>query len=228
MTSIRLECGQHDLPDRVRGPAQAPQASQVILFDLGGVLVDVEGVAALQRLLGRPLPQAEVWQRWLTASAWVSTFESGQCTPEAFATGIVAEWGLTVTAEAFLDDFRYWPKRLFPGVRDMLARLAPQCTLACLSNTNSVHWPHIRDTLGLSGLLHHYYLSHEIGHLKPTRAVFEHVLADLGCAPHGVVFLDDNQLNVEAAQAVGLQAYRTVGIQEVQTALRSLGLLGTP
>jgi putative hydrolase of the HAD superfamily len=132
-----------------------------------------------------------------------------------------------VTAEAFLDAFRSWPKRLFPGVREMLALLAPHCTLACLSNTNSVHWPHIRDTLGLSGLLHRYYLSHEIGHLKPTRAAFEHVLADLGCAPDRVVFLDDNRLNVDAAQAVGLQAYHTVGIAEVQAALRSLGLLGT-
>ena len=128
--------------------------------------------------------------------------------------------------EAFLDDFRDWPTRLFPGVRDMLTLLAQRCTLACLSNTNSVHWPHVRDTLGLSGLLHRYYLSHEIGHLKPTHAAFEHVLADLGCAPASVVFLDDNQLNVEAAQAVGIQAYRTVGIAEVQTALRSLGLLG--
>jgi len=226
LTSIRLWRGKPDLPDHVRGHGQAPQAYQVILFDLGGVLVDVEGVAAFQRMLGRPLSQEEVWQRWLTASSWVSTFESGRCTPEAFAAGIVAEWGLTVTAEAFLDDFRSWPKRLFPGVREMLALLAPHCTLACLSNTNSVHWPHVRDTLGLSDLLHRYYLSHEIGHLKPTRAAFEHVLADLGCAPHCVVFLDDNQLNVDAAQAVGIQAYRTVGIAEVQTALQSLGLLG--
>jgi glucose-1-phosphatase len=204
----------------------ASPAHQVILFDLGGVLVDVESVAAFQRMLGQPLSQEEVWQRWLTASTWVSTFESGRCTPEAFAAGVVAEWNLTVTAEAFLDDFRYWPKRLFPGVRDMLILLAQRYTLACLSNTNSVHWPHVRDTLGLNGLLHHYYLSHEIGHLKPSCAAFEHVLTDLGCSPACVVFLDDNQLNVEAAQAVGIQAYRTVGIAEVHATLQSLALLG--
>jgi glucose-1-phosphatase len=202
-----------------------PHAYRVILFDLGGVLVEVEGVAALQRMLGRPLSQEEVWQRWLTASVWVSTFESGQCTPEAFAAGVVTEWGLPVTAEAFLDDFRQWPKRLFPGVRDMLALLAQRCTLACLSNTNTIHWPYVRDTLGLSGLLHRYYLSHEIGHLKPTRAAFEHVLVDLGCAPSHLIFLDDNQLNVDAAQAMGIQAYRTVGMAEVKTTLQSLGLL---
>jgi len=200
--------------------------SHIILFDLGGVLVEVDSVAALQQVLGQHLSPEEVLQRWLTASTWVSTFESGQCTPEAFAAGIVTEWGLAVTAEAFLDNFRQWPKRLFPGVQDMLALLAQRCTLACLSNTNSIHWPHIRDTLGLHGLLHHYYLSHEIGHLKPTRAAFEYVLADLRCPPSRVLFLDDNQLNVEAAQAVGIQAYRTVGIVEVQTALQALTLLG--
>jgi HAD superfamily hydrolase (TIGR01509 family) len=203
-----------------------PYTYQIVLFDLGGVLVEVDSVAALQQVLGQQLPPEEVWQRWLTASTWVSTFESGQCTPAAFAAGIVTEWGLAVTAEAFLDNFRQWPRRLFPGVQEMLALLAQRCTLACLSNTNSIHWPHIRDTLGLNGLLHHYYLSHEIGHLKPTRAVFEYVLADLRCPPSGVLFLDDNQLNVEAAQAVGIQAYRTVGIAEVQKVLHSLGLLG--
>jgi putative hydrolase of the HAD superfamily len=199
---------------------------QIVLFDLGGVLVEVDSVAALQQVLEQQLPPDEGWQRWLTASTWVSTFESGQCTPEAFAAGIVTEWGLAVTAEVFLDNFKHWPKRLFPGVQEMLARLAQRCTLACLSNTNSIHWPHIRDTLGLNGLLHRYYLSHEIGHLKPTRAAFEHVLADLRCLPSRVLFLDDNQLNVEAAQAVGIQAYRTVGIAEVQKALHSMGLLG--
>jgi HAD superfamily hydrolase (TIGR01509 family) len=212
---------------QVRGEdtGMAPHAYRVILFDLGGVLVDVESVVALQRLLGRALPEEEVGQLWLTASSWVSLFESGRCTPEVFAAGIVDEWRLAVTADAFLDDFRRWPKRLWPGVQELLAALAPRFTLACLSNTNAVHWPHMRDVLGLSGLMHRYYLSHEIGHLKPSRAVFEHVLADLCYPPQQVLFLDDNQLNVDAAQAVGLQAYRAVGIEEVHTVLRSLGLL---
>src|SRR5262245_56889731 len=127
---------------------------RAILFDLGGVLVDVESLTALQRLLGSPLSQEELWQRWLTASAWVSQFETGRCTPEVFATGLVEAWRLPVTAEAFLDDFQGWPKRLWTGVQELLAALAPRFTLACLSNTNAVHWPHVRDTLGLGGLFH--------------------------------------------------------------------------
>ena len=201
---------------------------QVILFDLGGVLVEVDGVAVLRRLLGQELPDEAIWQRWLLTSPWVRTFESGQCTPEAFASGIVAEWGLPIAPEMFLQDFRAWPRRLWPGVPALLADLALCCTLACLSNTNAVHWPHIHDTLGLAGLLHRHYLSHQIGHLKPHPAIFEHVLRDLGCAPQQVVFLDDNQVNVEAAQALGLQAYRTVGLAQVQMVLQELGLWRRP
>ncbi|MBM3226795.1 MAG: hypothetical protein FJZ47_23775 [Candidatus Tectomicrobia bacterium] len=122
---------------------------QVILFDLGGVLVEVDSIPALQRMLGTHLAPEAIWERWLTASHWVRTFESGQCTPEAFATGIVTEWGLNVVAAAFLENFRTWPTRLLPGVHALLASLAPRFTLACLSNTNDVHWTHIRDTLGL-------------------------------------------------------------------------------
>ncbi|MGE3539649.1 MAG: HAD family hydrolase [Candidatus Tectimicrobiota bacterium] len=202
----------------------ASSDTQVILFDLGGVLVEVDGVAALRRMLGQELPEEVIWQRWLLTSPWVSTFESGQCTPEAFAAGIVTEWGLATATEAFLEDFRAWPRRLWPGVPALLASLASRCTLACLSNTNEVHWPHVRDTLGLAGLLHRYYLSHEIGHLKPHPAIFEHVLRDLGCAPQQVLFLDDNQVNVDAARALGFQAYRTVGLAQVQAVLQDMGL----
>lgn len=148
----------------------------MILFDLGGVLVEVEGPTALRRRSGQELTDEAIWQRWLLSSSWVQTFERGHCTPEAFAAGIVAEWGLATTTEAFLQDFQGWPTRLLPGVPALLADLASRYTLACVSNTHAVHWPHIRDTLGLDGLLHHYYLSHEIGLIKPPPAIFEHIL----------------------------------------------------
>jgi hypothetical protein len=51
----------------------------------------------------------------------MSSFESGRCTPEAFATGFIEEWRLPITAAAFLKDFRCWPKHLWPGAAALLA-----------------------------------------------------------------------------------------------------------
>jgi uncharacterized membrane protein len=46
------------------------------------------------------------------------------------------------------------------------------------------------------------------------------------CKPDQVLFLDDNLLNVEAAQRLGMHAIRVRGATEVQRVLISLGIIG--
>jgi hypothetical protein len=72
----------------------------VVLFDLGGVLVDFGGVAPMKEL-ARIEDDDELWRRWLTCP-WVRTFERGGCSPEDFAAGVVREWDLPVAPEDFL------------------------------------------------------------------------------------------------------------------------------
>lgn len=49
----------------------------IVLFDLGGVLIELGGVSALQEMAGIASDD-QVWQRWLT-SPWVRNFENGRC-----------------------------------------------------------------------------------------------------------------------------------------------------
>jgi hypothetical protein len=39
------------------------------------------------------------------------------------------------------------------------------------------------------------------------------------------LFLDDNQLNVDGARAVGLTAYRAIGVEEARSVLAAHNLL---
>ena len=48
-------------------------------------------------------------------------------------------------------------------------------------------------------------MSYEVGLVKPDPAMFEHVVETLGVQPDSIVFLDDNEINVEQARAVGLE-----------------------
>jgi HAD superfamily hydrolase (TIGR01509 family) len=59
------------------------------------------------------------------------------------------------------------------------------------------------------------FLSYEIGSMKPTAAIFQHVLAVLNVAPQQVAFFDDGRRNVEAAQAMGMQAFRVNSPDEI-------------
>jgi len=90
----------------------------IVLFDLGGVLIDVGGVDPM-RSLAKMDSDEELWQRWL-ACPWVRRFERGQCSAEEFAAGIVVEWELGLAADAFLESFRSWMSGPVPGASELL------------------------------------------------------------------------------------------------------------
>ena len=46
-------------------------------------------------------------------------------------------------------------------------------------------------------------------------------------APEAILFLDDNQINVDGARAVGLRAELVRGVDQARRALRTAGLLGS-
>lgn len=198
-------------------------AYEVILFDLGGVLVELGGLPVRMDGAGEPTDE-EDWRRWLASPA-VRRFESGRSTPEEFGRAMVEEFDMGVEPEAFLEAFREWPRGFFAGAEELLRKLSGRYRVACLSNSNPLHWQRFHDELGLAELFDHRFGSHLIGSLKPDREVFEHVVAALGCPAERVLFLDDNQVSVDAALGVGLSAHRVQGVAGAERVLEDLGLL---
>src|SRR5690242_6526511 len=111
--------------------------TRVVLFDLGGVLVELGGVAEFSQLIGVSDVQ-EVWSRWLGSPA-VRRFETGRSSGAEFALEAVAEFGLSLAPELFLDKFVAWPRGLFEGAELLVRRLRADVVVACLSNTNELH-----------------------------------------------------------------------------------------
>lgn len=196
----------------------------VILFDLGGVLIELAGVERMLELCNYTLSTDELWARWL-ASEGVRAFESGRTGAEEFGATMLSEFTLSITAAQFLEEFTVWPKSVFPGSFELLEQLAASYRLACLSNTNALHWPRVCNELGLARYFQHTFASHLVGMLKPDLEIFQHVIEQLGYPPARILFLDDNQLNVAAARTAGMVAHRVAGLAEVRAALVEVGVL---
>ena len=194
-----------------------------ILFDLGGVLIELAGVERMLAWSPSLGTTDELWRRWLGSPA-VRGYETGRTDRHAFADAIVAEFGLPVARDAFLAEFAWWPKTLHPGARDLLAALAPRYTLASLSNTNELHWDRFERDWSLPAMFHHNFPSYAVGKLKPDAEYFEHVLDALGVDAANALFVDDNRINVDAARAVGLQARHVQGFDELAPALAEAGV----
>ena len=197
---------------------------EVVLFDLGGVLIELGGAEELGRLVGEP-SEGELWRRWLSCP-WVRRFERGQCEPREFSVGMIETWSIDLSPEAFLEAFTAWPKGLYPGALELIASLAGGSRIACLSNTNRLH-TELEWSSGhqVSRLFDPCFFSHEIGLVKPDREVFDHAIDALDCSAESVLFLDDNQINVDAARAAGLHSERTRGPLEARAVLAAYGLV---
>jgi len=197
---------------------------RVVLFDVGGVLVDLGGVDALLDWLGPSATQESLWPIWLRSPS-VRAFETGRIGPMDFAVGILKELKLDLDPGLFLESFASWPTRTFPGALEMVATIPAHYQRALLSNSNMLHWPRVLDEMNLRSSFEHRFSSHLTGKIKPDAESFEHVVEVLDCRPAEVLFLDDNMLNVEAARAIGMQSMRVRGVEESRSALQQAGIL---
>ena len=200
-----------------------PARIDAILFDLGGVLIDLVGVEQMVAWCPDIGDAHELWRRWLRSSA-VRRYETGGATRDEFAADVVREFALPVDADTFLRAFEHWPRTLFPGARVLLTELAPRFRLASVSNTNELHWERFCRDWSLHTHFHHNFPSHEVGKLKPDAEYFAHVIDALDVPAERVLFVDDNALNVEAAAGLGIVARRVAGVDGVRAALAALGL----
>lgn len=193
------------------------------MFDVGGVLIHLDGVPALSKSLGGQRTEDEIHKLW-TSSPSVIAHETGKISEDEFAIGVVNDLKLNMTPSEFLSDFANWVSRPFPGTFELLDALPRGLTAAALSNTSAIHWERI-ESIGLAGKFDHVFLSHEIGHIKPHIEPFEIALEALRTPANEVVFLDDNFDNVETALSMGFRAHRVASATNARTVLYEYGVV---
>jgi glucose-1-phosphatase len=199
------------------------QPIDIVLFDVGGVLVDFGGVDPM-RALARIDSDDELWRRWLTCP-WVRRFERGHCSPDDFAAGMVDTWHLAISPPEFLASFESWPGAPMEGAAELLGEAQRARPTGCLSNTNALHWESCFAHWPLFAGFAHRFLSFEMGMVKPDPEIYDAVAASLAVAPGRILFLDDNVLNVEAAASAGFQAVGVRGPQEARHELEAAGVI---
>ena len=129
-------------------------------------------------------------------------FEIGKSDQNTFATQVSEFYDLKMNSDEFVELFRSAAESKFDGVDLLLRELSEKYELACLTNTNPIQWPRIKDELGLAAFFDKQYISYELGLMKPDNRIYEYVLRDTGLNPQEILFVDDNLENIEAARSL--------------------------
>ena len=190
----------------------------VLLFDLGGVLVDFSGVQDLAVLLGGRLSESEILER-MGRYPPSEQFGLGKLSREDFANHFVKDWNLELPPQDFLREYQSWSRCLYPGAVELLTLLRPRFRLAVLSNSNELHWERNTNELGVTGLFEVAISSHQVGLYKPDPKIYLTALDRLGASPDSVMFFDDVPANVTAASALGIRAFQVDGVEGVRSRL---------
>ena len=196
----------------------ALETTKVVVFDLGGVLLQLRNPI---RTFGLDMTEATFLERWLK-SPGVREFERGAVDAETFARSMVRELELDMQWQEFLRRFDSWPERIFPEAMALLDAVPAGIGRALLSNINASHWGRTDIAGALDGHFDRIFLSFRTGLLKPDPQAFAQVATAFGLPAEALLFFDDNPLNVSAAIESGMQAFICNGPPDARRVLAQL------
>ena len=202
-----------------------PQSVKNILFDLGGVILDLDVQATLQQFYELGFPSELLQYPINMATDIFFKYETGRIDTITFRKEIRNKTGIEMSDEAFDQAWNAMIVRIPEERTRLLKALAKRYDLYMLSNTSALHVPVFeRMYYEASGIPMHkafkkIYYSFEIGCHKPDAEAWEYVVRDAGIVPGDTLFLDDNIHNIKASQELG---FRAIHIHE-RTNLMNLG-----
>ncbi len=183
---------------------------QLIIFDLGGVLIRLcDGWDHACELAGVTPTKSLTDDVKDEVIKLVHLEEVGALSKDEFFERSAPHLGLTPEEAKAMSDA--WLCGAYPGIDDLIDTLhTAGFQTACLSNTNANHWqamttPDHPNNLPLEKL-HHRFASHLVRDRKPNLSIYQHVEQATGQPPEAILFFDDAPENIEAAKARGWHA----------------------
>jgi putative hydrolase of the HAD superfamily len=198
---------------------------RAVIFDYGMVLTgprNPEAHAALLRITGLPPDRFESLY-WVDRHA----YDEGKLTGLAFWQKFLRDAGLHLSP-ATVDELNQWDARMWTTQNPAMLAWAEQLKqrgllIAILSNMGDNVLANIqREFLWIHSFDAHIW---SFQHLmaKPDPAIYRLILEKLHVNPEDTLFLDDKLLNVEAAQALGMNALQFSTIDRLRADLIAKG-----
>jgi 2-haloacid dehalogenase len=197
-----------------------------VIFDMGGVLIDWNPRHLYRKLFPGDEAAMEEFLAIVCTPAWNLRQDGGRPLAEA-TRQLIAEH--PDKAELIAAYYGRWDEMIpqpIAGMVELVTELRDRgVPIFGLSNTSAETYPRVREKHPFVRWLRGMVTSGEEGVLKPDPAIYRLAVERFAIDPLGAVFIDDNKVNAEAAEVVGIKGIHFTGAEALRAELVGLGLL---
>lgn len=195
--------------------------AKIIIFDIGGVLVNLDWDAVLAPMTKLSKKGAAAVRQEVVNGPTVKQSMLGQISSRALYTTLCGNLGIDLDYPEFLG---IWVRllRANEDILPLIERLKARHKLVLGSNTEEIHYTYCKQNVEALGHFEESYLSFQLGLLKPDPRFFLHMLKNLGAAPSECVFIDDTPENVESARSIGITSLHFTSNDNLQNSLTAI------
>ena len=199
---------------------------EVVVFDLGKVLLDFNYGVAIAKIASRSGCEPARLRTLIDQSPLLHRFETGLMTEEQFFEEVRKSVGFPGTLAEFEEIFAdiFTP---IPEMIELHASLRARGVATFIfSNTNGFAVRHIRRNYPFFANFDGYILSYEHGSMKPSTRLYEVVEETTGRSGPSLLYLDDRPENIDTARLRGWHTVVHSRPDETAAIVRAAGLLG--
>ena len=180
-----------------------------LIFDLGGVLVDLDRNACITAFEKLGFKNVETFLGDYGQKDIFRLFETGAITEPEFYDLVRAQLPNPVSDQLIANAFNAFLLSVNPLKTTLLNRLKKNRFVSMLSNVNPIHFNSVLQRAWNGNPYHiydcfnHLFLSYELHLCKPDPEIYRKVVEISGFKPEETLFFDDSAANIEAAQDLG-------------------------
>jgi putative hydrolase of the HAD superfamily len=149
----------------------------------------------------------------------MAEFNTGRIGVAEFHRRMCARYELSMDLDTFK---RLWCEIFYTmeGMEELVGQIKQTIIIGLLSDTDPIHWNHIRTTWPWIAAIANPTVSYEIGVMKPNPEIYRAAAANVRTPTEHCLFVDDLQDNVNGARAVGMSSVRFESVSLLREQLR--------
>jgi FMN phosphatase YigB (HAD superfamily) len=196
------------------------QGIKNIIFDLGGVLIGLDGQRCIDAFEAIGAHEISNYVRLHRTEDLFMEAEIGKINQQEFCCEVRKLTHCKATDSAIVAAWCCLLDKMPLFKLQKMITLRANYRLLLLSNTNDMHWNYFEtqnfpyEGNSVKDIFEKVYLSYEMHLAKPSEEIFEAVIEDANVKAEETLFIDDSSENCKSAENLGLHTFLNTGLND--------------